>query len=145
MWKPFGSVRRLAATLSAGAAIGGGMTGASFIAASVSGRPIRGEPGGRAGGAAAVAGAGAAGAGAAGAAGCCAPAVPTTATAAAKVPASSRLRADMDRRIMMLLPSWEAGAPRHQHQDRQDATGRLPWAAVSDISRALCNCDLQAP
>jgi hypothetical protein len=127
--------------LSAGAAIGGGMTGASFIAASVSGRPIKGELAGNGGAAAgAAAGAGAAVAGAAGAAGCCAPAVPTTATAAAKVPASSRLRADMNRRIMVLLPTWEAVAPRHWHQ-----IGRMPPAGFLKVSVRYFVAALQLP
>src|SRR5262249_48883128 len=48
-------------SLSGAAAIGGGATGASFLASGLSGRPIIGEPGGK--GAAAGAGAAAGGAG----------------------------------------------------------------------------------
>src|SRR3984893_6310887 len=119
MVKPGGSLSFVVGNLSTAAAIGGATTGASFAAASLSGRPIRGEPGGSAGlaaatgaaaGAAAAAGAGAgaaagAGAGAAagvsaagGLAGCWAraPAV----NIPIKAPASSRLRG-ADEQIIM--------------------------------------------
>ena len=48
MLKPFGSfsLPGTVASLSAAAGIGGGATGASFMAPSVFGRPISGEPGG---------------------------------------------------------------------------------------------------
>src|SRR4051812_21537716 len=98
MLKPGGSFSFATGNLSAAAAIGGGATGASFAAASLSaGRPIRGEPGGS--GAAAAGGAGGAGvaAGAGDAAGaevdgCCA-AAPSE-NAPIKAPASKARRAD---------------------------------------------------
>src|SRR5262249_19623993 len=61
-------------SLSAAVGTGGGATGASFLAASVSGRPSSGEPGGRGWGVAA---------GAAGVCWACAPGNALTATAAA--------------------------------------------------------------
>src|SRR5450432_3074410 len=72
MLKPGGSWSFAVGNLSAAAAIGGGATGASLAAASPSGRPIRGEPGGKAGAAAgawATVAGGAAGAAAAAAGG----------------------------------------------------------------------------
>src|SRR5262252_1597950 len=71
MLKPCASFSLAVGNLSAAAGSGGGATGASFMAASLSGRPIIGEPGGRGDGAAcALVGAGAAaGGGAADAAG----------------------------------------------------------------------------
>src|SRR5262245_53366633 len=46
MVKPFGALSLSSGSLSAAVGIGGGATGASFFAPSVSGRPISGEPGG---------------------------------------------------------------------------------------------------
>ena len=68
--------------------IGGGATGASFMAPSLSGRPISGDPGGN------------------GAAGCCA----TAGHAAMRlpnVPASSSARRVEDRNAMFILPDAE--------------------------------------
>src|SRR4051812_36651699 len=78
MLNPAGSLSLAVGSLSAAAGIGGGATGANLAAAALSGRPIRGEPGGSA----------VAAAGAAGAAGCCAAAV--SANAPTKTPASNR-------------------------------------------------------
>src|SRR5258708_19667019 len=66
MLKPAGTLSFAVGNLSTAAAIGGGATGASLAAASLSaGRPIKGEPGGSAGAAGCAAAAG-------GLAGCCA-------------------------------------------------------------------------
>ena len=46
MLKPAGTFSLAVGSLSAAAGSGGGATGASFCAASLSGRPIIGEPGG---------------------------------------------------------------------------------------------------
>src|SRR4051794_6122877 len=103
MLKPGGSFSFATGSLSAEAAIGGGATGASFAAASLSaGRPIRGEPGGSGAAAAGAAGGAGVAAGAAGAAGageaagagvdgCCA-AAPSV-NALIKAPASKARRA----------------------------------------------------
>src|SRR5215472_595226 len=96
MLNPFGSLSCLTGSLSASAGIGGAGTGASFIAASESGRPISGEPGGNWAGVAA------------GAAGCCARAGSETAKPAERAAAPSRARADVDCRFMMeILPERE--------------------------------------
>src|SRR5580692_1867256 len=83
MLKPGGSLSFAVGSLSVAAASGGEATGASLAAASPSGRPIRGEPGGSAGAAAGAAPA-------AGAAACCADAA--NVNAPKKAPASNRLR-----------------------------------------------------
>jgi hypothetical protein len=86
--------------LSGAAASGGGATGASFCAASLSGRPIRGEPGGSGA---------AAGAAAGGLAGCCAAApyvkIPK------RAPASSRLRGAVEQILIMFSPVWKPFDP----------------------------------
>src|SRR5450631_1013329 len=97
MLKPAGTLSLATGSLSSEAAIGGGATGASLAAASLSaGRPISGEPGGNAGAAA--------GAVAGGVAGCCAaaPSVNTPITAQA----SNRLRDD-EQIIIMSSPVWK--------------------------------------
>src|SRR3981081_3525009 len=81
--KPAGTLSFAVGNLSGAAGIGGGATGASFAAASLSGRPIIGEPGGS--GAAAGAAAGAV-------VGCCAAA--PYANRLIKAPASNRRRGD---------------------------------------------------
>src|SRR5436853_4580761 len=108
MLKPFCSfsLPGTVASLSADAGIGGGATGASFIAASVFGRPISGDPGGS--GCGLSAGALAAGAGLAGAGvGCCAKAGAAT-TRVPRVPASSIARRLEDRNVIVILPDAEA-------------------------------------
>src|SRR6185369_6740943 len=103
------------ASFSGLAGIGGGATGANFIAASVFGRPIRGDPGGS--GCGLSAGALAAGAGAAGAcAGCCATAGSAT-TRVPRVPASSIARRLEDRNVIVILPDAEAVSPLHPATD----------------------------
>src|SRR5580692_13178566 len=98
MLKPGGSLSFAVGSLSVAAASGGEATGASLAAASPSGRPIRGEPGGSAGAAAGAAPA-------AGAAACCADAA--NVNAPKKAPASNRLR-DADRLIVMVVsPMWK--------------------------------------
>jgi len=94
--KPAGTLSFAVGSLSGAAAIGGGATGASFAAASLSGRPIKGEPGGSAGAAAAVGG---------GLAGCCA-AAPNVNTLT-KAPASKRLRGADEQIIVMSSPEWK--------------------------------------
>src|ERR1700684_3312243 len=51
MLEPGGTLSFAVGNLSTAAAIGGGATGESFAAASLAGRPIKGEPSGGAGGA----------------------------------------------------------------------------------------------
>src|SRR6202035_3269836 len=103
MLKPVGTLSLAIGNLSTAAGSGGGATGASFAAASLlSGRPIRGEPGGSG---AAAAGAAAAG----GVAGCCAAAAQVNAPM--KTPASKRLRGD-EQIIMRSSPLAEAFVPR---------------------------------
>src|ERR1700716_3371787 len=95
MLKPGGSLSFAVGNLSSAAGIGGGATGASLAAASLSaGRPISGEPGGSAG-AAAVGGF----------AGCCA-AAPNVNTPI-KVPASNKLRGTDELIIMKSSPVWK--------------------------------------
>src|SRR5882757_9955304 len=100
MLKPGGTLSLAIGSLSTAAAIGGGATGASLAAASLSaGRPIRGEPGGSGAGAAAGAAAGG------GLAGCCA-AAPNVNTPI-KAPASTRLRGTDEPIIMTSSPVWK--------------------------------------
>src|SRR5580692_12015797 len=114
MLKPGGSLSFAVGSLSVAAASGGEATGASLAAASPSGRPISGEPGGSAGAAAGAAGAAAG----AGAAACCADAV--NVNAPKKAPASNRLR-DADRlNVMMVLPYVEALSRRGRAQRHAD-------------------------
>src|SRR5436190_18776915 len=98
MLNPAGTFSFAVGSLSAAAGIGGGATGASFAAASLSAeRPIKGEPGGS--GAPAAGGAGLA---AGGVAGCWAAAL--NVNALKKAPASQRLR-DADLSLFMdVLP-----------------------------------------
>src|ERR1700736_1072770 len=93
MLKPAGTLSFANGNLSAAVGSGGDATGASFAAASLSGRPIRGEPGGSAGAAAGAAAFG-------GLAGCCAAALHVNAPR--KAPASNRLRG-MDKQIFMIV------------------------------------------
>jgi hypothetical protein len=94
--------------LSAEVAIGGPATGESFAAASPSGRPIKGEPGGSAG-AAAGAAAGEV------VAGCCA-AAPNV-NAPKKTPASNSLR-DADKQIVIVFsPMWKPVNPGASERD----------------------------
>src|ERR1700689_957670 len=102
MLKPAGTLSFAIGNLPTEAGSGGGATGASLAAASLSGRPIMGEPGGSG---AAAAGA----AGAAGLAGCCAAAAQVNAPI--KTPASNRLRGD-EQIIMTSSPLAEALIPR---------------------------------
>src|ERR1700722_10256557 len=104
MLKPGGSLNFAVGNLSTAAAIGGATTGASFAAASPSGRPIRAEPGGSAGLAAGSGAAAAGGEAAGGVAGCCA-AAPSV-NAPIKAPASNRRGAD-EQNIMIGLPVWK--------------------------------------
>src|SRR5258706_13995626 len=100
MLKPGDSLSLAVGSLSTAAAIGGGATGASLAAASLSaGRPIRGEPGGSGAGAAAGAAAGG------GLAGCCA-AAPNVNTPI-KAPASNKLRGADEPIIMTSSPVWK--------------------------------------
>jgi hypothetical protein len=99
MLKPGGSLSFAVGNLSSAAGIGGGATGASLAAASLSaGRPIRGEPGGSAGAAAGAAAVG-------GLAGCCA-AAPNVNTPI-KAPASNKLRGTDELIIMKSSPVWK--------------------------------------
>src|SRR5262245_54657029 len=91
MVKPFGALSLSSGSLSAAAGIGGGAIGASFFAPSVSGRPIKGEPGGN---------------GAAGWADgvcCCAAAGGVAASHVPTVPASMRAHGRA-KWVMMILP-----------------------------------------
>src|ERR1700682_184802 len=97
MLKPGGTLSLAVGSLSTAAAIGGDATGASLAAASPSGRPIRGEPGGS--------GAGAAAGGAGGWAGGAA-AAPTVKTKI-KAPASNRPRGADEPIIMTSSPMWK--------------------------------------
>src|SRR5882672_6281820 len=99
MLKPGGTLSLPIGSLSTAAAIGGGATGANLAAASLSGRPIRGEPGGSGAGAAAGAAAGG------GLAGCCA-AAPNVNTPI-KAPASNKLRGADEPIIMTSSPVWK--------------------------------------
>src|ERR1044072_9092680 len=96
MLKPFGSVSLpgTVASFSADAGIGGGATGASFIAPWWSGRPSSGDPGGS----------GAAAAGAAGAGDCWATAGRAANTRVPKVPASSMARRAENPPVICNLP-----------------------------------------
>src|ERR1700722_15922852 len=98
MLKPAGTLSLASGSLSAAVANGGPETGASFAAASPSGRPIKGEPGGSAGGAAGAAPV-------AGAASCCA-AAPNV-NAPIKAPASNRLRGAERLMVINVLPLWK--------------------------------------
>src|SRR5882724_4167597 len=99
MLKPAGTLSFAVGNLSTAAAIGGGATGASLAAASLSaGRPIKGEPGGSGAGAAAGAAAGG------GLAGCCA-AAPNVNTQI-KAPASNKLRGADEPIIITSSPVW---------------------------------------
>src|ERR1700753_3273538 len=93
MLKPAGTLSFAVGSLSAAAASGGAATGASFCAASLSGRPIIGEPGGNGD---------AAGAGAADGAGACWAVAPQV-NAPRNAPASNRLRGDRSV-VMRVLP-----------------------------------------
>ncbi|MHC2439784.1 hypothetical protein [Bradyrhizobium sp. USDA 4451] len=96
--KPAGTLSLASGSLSGAAGSGGGATGASLAAASLSGRPIMGEPGGSgcAAGAAPAAGA---------AAGCCA--ATESVNAPSMAPASIRLRGANERFFMMISPGWK--------------------------------------
>src|SRR6266403_5965016 len=115
MLKPAGTLSFTVGDLSSAAGIGGGATGASLAAASLSaGRPIRGEPDGSAG-AAAVGGL----------AGCCA-AAPNV-NAPIKTPASNRLRGTDELIIMKSSPVRKPLSLRGQLRCRR----RWPsWAAL---------------
>src|SRR5882762_6068630 len=96
MLKPAGTLSFAVGNLSTAAAIGGGATGASLAAASLSaGRPIKGEPGGSAGAAGCAAAAG-------GLAGCCAAAPKLNIPI--KAPASTRLRGANEQIVMTSSP-----------------------------------------
>src|ERR1700744_4255320 len=97
MLKPAGTLSLSSGSLSGAAASGGPATGASLAAASPSGRPINGDPGGNAGAAA--------GAAPAAGAACCADAA--NVNAPKKAPASNRLR-DVDRLIVMVVLPFES-------------------------------------
>src|ERR1700694_4320278 len=100
MLKPGGTLSLAIGSLSTAAAIGGGATGASLAAASPSGRPIRGEPGGSGAGAAAGAAAGG------GLGGCRAPA--TNMKTQKKKPGSNKLRGADDPIIIIFSPVWRS-------------------------------------
>src|SRR5882724_1716847 len=96
MLKPAGTLSFTVGDLSTAAAIGGGATGASLAAASLSaGRPIKGEPGGSAAAAGCAAAAG-------GLAGCCA--VAPKLNIPIKAPASTRLRGANEQIVMTSSP-----------------------------------------
>src|SRR5919109_2409544 len=100
MLKPFGALSLSIGSLSAAVATGGGATGGSFFAASVAGRPIKGEPGG--GGAACWGGGAVCCSAATGeAVGCCATAANVAASNVPRVPASKHGR---EKWVMMILP-----------------------------------------
>src|SRR2546421_6128036 len=104
MLKPFCSfsLPGTVASFSAVAGIGGGATGASFMAASVFGRPISGEPGGNGAGGCAAGARGGAGGGC-----CCAPA-----GSGQKVPRVSGNRnapPPGEPEVLVILPVTEAG------------------------------------
>src|SRR6266487_4813281 len=102
--KPFGALSLSIGSLSAAVATGGGATGASFFAASVSGRPVKGEPGGNgAGCCAAAAGGACCCAAGGGAACCCAAAGGVAASNVPRVPASTRAHG-REKWVMMVLP-----------------------------------------
>src|SRR6478609_3884519 len=105
MLKPAGTLSLASGSLSACAGIGGGATGASLAAASPSGRPIRGDPGGSgwAAGAAPAAGA---------AAGCCAAA--DNVNAPKKAPASNMLRDADEIPIMEISPKRKPSSRRRR-------------------------------
>src|SRR5712671_7749083 len=112
MLKPGGTLSLAVGSLSGEAAIGGGVTGASFAAASFPvGRPIRGEPGGSGAAAGADAGGGlaAGGAAAGGFGGCCA-AAPSV-RAPNRAPASQRLRGANKSLFMDVLPGGSPLSP----------------------------------
>src|SRR6185369_8963496 len=114
------------ASFSGLAGIGGGATGANFIAASVFGRPIRGEPGGS--GCGLSAGALAAGAGAAGAcAGCCCATAGSVIARVPRVPATSTARRPEDRNVIVILPDAGTVSP------LLPATDGAPSTPVSDF------------
>src|SRR5215475_3889945 len=94
MLKPDASFSFPTGSLSGAAASGGGATGANFAAASLSGRPIIGDPGGSAGAAPA-----------AGGLVCCADAA--TVKALTKTPASRTLRGDRQ----IVISSSLSGGP----------------------------------
>src|SRR2546422_349523 len=112
MLKPGGTLSLAAGSLSAAAGIGGRAIGASLAAAAPSaGRPIKGEPGGRAGAAA--------GAGAAGMAGCCA--------AAARVNAPTKTPAANRRADETIMPSF---SPVLESYSRGRRSFRPGWLQV---------------
>src|SRR6201996_9501093 len=128
MLKPAGTLSLSSGSLSGAAASGGPATGASLAAASPSGRPINGDPGGSAGAADGAAPA-------AGAAGCCA-AAPNV-NAPKKAPASNRLRGP-ERLIVIIfslcgsLVSTQTSTP----------AARMAFLiSLSDISAQLCNSE----
>src|ERR1043165_5673752 len=135
MLKPFGSVSLpgTVASFSAEAGIGGGATGASFIAPSLSGRPISGDPGGS----------GAAAAGTAGAGACWATAGRAAKTRGPTVPASSMARRAENPPVIFNLP--RAGThsavvvvarKRRQHHGCGPIAGQFPpFAAPAQSSR----------
>src|SRR3954451_12083002 len=112
MLKPAGTLSLASGSLSACAGIGGGATGASLEAASPSGRPIRGDPGGSgwAAGAAPAAGA---------AAGCCAAA--DNVNAPKKAPASSMLRDADQISIMVSSPKRKPSSRRWRARGFSDS------------------------
>src|SRR5215472_15055667 len=117
MLKPAGTFSFAAGSLSAAVGSGGGATGASFCAASLSGRPISGEPGGSAGAAAGAAAGGLA----------CWPVAPNVNTPR-NAPASNRLRGDGI--VVISLPPLKAAAlilarARSKPAGQPDRTGSL--------------------
>src|SRR6478735_9853093 len=128
MLKPCGTLSFAVGSLSDAAASGGATCGLNFCAASLSGWPISGEPGGSAGDAAG------AGAAAGGLAGCCA-AAPIV-NALTKTPASQRLRGDI-KAVIVVLP-LKAAALFLAPGAHAGADGRFRHDSFK-IFRAACN------
>src|SRR6266550_7123930 len=118
MVKPLGALSLSSGSFSAAVGIGGGATGASLLAASVSGRPISGEPGGNGAGCWAAGGAVCCSA-AAGGACCWAAAGGAAASKLPRVPASTSAwvimvlpsTADVHRAFLAYVSSWPRKPP----------------------------------
>src|SRR6266550_3517051 len=109
MVKPLGALSLSSGSFSAAVGIGGGATGASLLAASVSGRPISGEPGGNGAGCWAAGGAVCCSAAAGGAAASKLPRVPASTSAWVIMVLPST--ADVHRAFLAYVSSWPRKPP----------------------------------
>src|SRR5690348_15782160 len=116
MLKPAGTFSFPSGSLSGAAASGGGATGASFCAASLSGRPIIGDPGGS-------------GCAAGGLAGCCAAAL--NVSTPRKAPASKRLRGAGEHVLMVFSV---LGSPRSSDGQTPAPAGGLRAGSLEYFS-----------